>query len=293
MRGPALRRVEDKNGEGVASQALTHNPFDLDREGDGIFSLFAALSMMQRRRFLQIVAASTLSLGAKAAEASTQTKAIAFDGFVIFDPTSVAVRAENLFPGKGADLMNAWGLRQFEYSWLRNSMGRYADFWTITSQALLFAARLTKLDLSKEKHDQLMNGFLEMKAYPDVQPALQTLSEAGLRLGFLSNLTEAMMEANLKSAGLEGRFELLLSTDRVQAYKPDPRAYQMGIDAFGLPKQQILFAAFRGWDAAGAKSFGYKTFWINRSNLPIEELDERPDSIGAGMTELTKLATGS
>ena len=76
---------------------------------------------------------------------------------------------------------------------------------------------------------------------------------AGIRLGFLSNLTEAMMEANIKGAGLEVRFEQLLSADRVQAYRPDPRAYQMGIDAFRLPKQEILFAAFGGWDAAGAK----------------------------------------
>jgi 2-haloacid dehalogenase len=268
-------------------------PFDLGRERSGIFNLFAALNVMRRRRFLEIVVASTISVGASAAEASIEKKAIAFDGFVIFDPKSVAVLAENLFPGKGPDLMNAWGLRQFEYSWLRNSMGRYADFWTITSQALHFAARLTKLDLSKEKHDQLMNGFLEMKAYPDVQPALQTLSDAGLRLGFLSNLTEAMIEANIKSAGLQGRFELLLSTDRVQAYKPDPRAYQMGIDAFGLPKEQILFAAFRGWDAAGAKSFGYDTYWANRLNLPVEELDVLPDSVGAGMKELMRLVTGS
>jgi hypothetical protein len=31
-----------------------------------------------------------------------------------------------------------------------------------------------------------------------------------------------MMEANIKSAGREGRFEQILSTDRVQVYKPDP-----------------------------------------------------------------------
>jgi hypothetical protein len=29
---------------------------------------------------------------------------------------------------------------------------------------------------------------------------------------------------------------------------------------FKLPKQKILFAAFRGWDAVGAKSFGYETY---------------------------------
>jgi 2-haloacid dehalogenase len=143
-------------------------------------------------------------------------------------------------------------------------------------------------------HDLLMNGFLEMKAYPDVQAALQTLSDAGLRLGFLSNLTEAMMEANIQSAGLQGRFELLPQHGPGPgADKPDPRAYQMGIDAFGLPKEQILFAAFRGWDAARAKSFGYDTYWANRLNLPVEELDVLPDSVGAGMKELVRLATGS
>ena len=138
---------------------LCPEPFALGREWSGIFNHFAALSVMRRRRFLEIVVASTISLGASPAEASIEKKAIAFDGFAIFDPKSVTALAENLFPGKGPDLMNAWGLRQFEYSWLRNSMGRYADFWTITSQALHFAARLTKLDLSKEKHDRVKNSF--------------------------------------------------------------------------------------------------------------------------------------
>jgi hypothetical protein len=46
----------------------------------------------------------------------------------------------------------------------------------------------------------------------------------------------------------------------------------MRIDAFRMPKQEILFAAFGGWDAAGAKSFGYETYWTNRLNLPVEEL---------------------
>ena len=245
---------------------------------------------MQRRRFLQIVAASSISPGLNSARAATPIKAIAFDGFVIFDPKPIAVLAESLFPGKGAELINAWRVKQFEYSWLRNSMRRYADFWTVTSEALVFAARLAKLDLSKDKRDQLMNGFLEMKAYPDVQPAIQALSAAGIRLGFLSNLTEAMMEANIKSAGLEGHFEQLLSTDRVQTYKPDPEAYQMGINAFGLPKHEILFAAFAGWDAAGAKSFGYETYWTNRLKLPVEELGVEPDGIGGGAAELVKFA---
>jgi 2-haloacid dehalogenase len=76
----------------------------------------------------------------------------------------------------------------------------------------------------------------------------------------------------------------------VQAVKPDRRAYQMGVDAFGMPKEEIAFAAFAGWDAAGAKRFGYPTFWVNRANAPLEELGIAPDGTGAGLQDLVAFA---
>jgi 2-haloacid dehalogenase len=79
---------------------------------------------------------------------------------------------------------------------------------------------------------------------------------------------------------LDGCFDQLLSTDRVKAYKPDPRAYQMGIDAFKLKRTEIVFAAFGAWDAAGAKSFGYTTFWVNRAGAVEEELGAPVDATG-------------
>ena len=60
----------------------------------------------------------------------------------------------------------------------------------------------------------------------------------------------------------------------------------MAIDAFSLPREEIAFAAFGGWDAAGAKAFGYRTYWTNRLKLPVEELDTRPDAIGDGLPGL-------
>ena len=78
----------------------------------------------------------------------------------------------------------------------------------------------------------------------------------------------------------------MLSTDRVNEYKPSPKAYQMGIDSLKLKKEEIAFAAFAGWDAAGAKWFGYPTFWVNRQNAPLEELDVAPDGIGTDMMGL-------
>jgi 2-haloacid dehalogenase len=102
-----------------------------------------------------------------------------------------------------------------------------------------------------------------------------------------------MLEAGIKNAGLDGVFEHVLSTDQIQAYKPDPRAYHMAIDAFQLTHEDILFAAFAGWDAAGAKWFGYPTFWVNRLNLPAEELGVAPDARGRDLTDLVSFVKAS
>jgi len=215
-------------------------------------------------------------------------KAIAFDGFPIIDPRPVFARAEEIFPGKGLELGNAWRTRQFEYTWLRTLGGRYADFWQVTEESLVFAAKALGIDLFADQRDQLMQTYLNLKAWPDVAPALNQLREAGIRMAFLSNLTDAMLDAAVKNSGLEGLFEPHLSTDKVKAFKPDPRAYQMGVDAFKLGKQEIAFAAFAGWDVAGAKWFGYPTFWVNRLNAPVEELSSTPDGIGPGLGDLVK-----
>jgi 2-haloacid dehalogenase len=52
-----------------------------------------------------------------------------------------------------------------------------------------------------------------------------------------------------------------------------------------------VFAAFGGWDAAGAKSFGLNTFWVNHVSAPVEELGVRPDAVGTTLTELARYVT--
>lgn len=42
-----------------------------------------------------------------------------------------------------------------------------------------------------------------------------------------------------------------------RAYKPASAMYQLGIDAFRLDKDDILFVSSNAWDVAGAKLFGY------------------------------------
>jgi 2-haloacid dehalogenase len=246
---------------------------------------------LNRRRFVNLTAANALAsfataAGAGAAKAAPRVKAIAFDGLVVFDLRPIVALAEELFPGRGAEVSNTWRTRQFEYTWLRTLMGNYANFWQVTGDALTFTAKLLELDLTQEKHDRLLDAFLQLKAWPDVLPTLTTFKDAGVRMAFLSNFSAEMLDANIRGSGLDGLFGDHLSTDRVRAFKPDPRTYRMGIESFKLKREEIVFAAFGGWDAAGAKRFGYPTFWCNRLKLPVEELGVVADSIGSSTVEL-------
>lgn len=241
---------------------------------------------LNRREFLNITAATSVAAVVspsfaeeRASPPIAKIRAVAFDGFVIFDPGSVVQRVESVFPGQGLSFTNEWRTRQFEYSWLRTVAKKYADFWQVTADALDFAARKFKLTLTPEKRDHLMEAYRELRPWDDVPAVLKQLREQNIRLAFLSNFSAAMLDANLANSKLREYFQDHLSTDRVRAYKPHPRAYQMGIDSFHLKREEIAFAAFGGWDAAGAKWFGYPTVWVNRNHVNGESLGVQPDEV--------------
>jgi 2-haloacid dehalogenase len=246
---------------------------------------------LNRRDFVSLfaggVAATAISSEpALALAPGAKIKAVAFDGFTVFDSRPVAAQAEQVFPGHGNELGALWRTRQFEYTWLRTVGRQYVDFWQVTEEALTFACRSLNLELRMADRDRLMQSYLELKAWPDALMALKGLKASGLRLVFLSNITVAMLDQAVKNSGLEGLFEDHLSTDRVRAFKPDPRAYGMALSAFGLRKEEIAFAAFGGWDAVGAKWFGYPTFWVNRAHAVTEQLGVAPDGAGDDLNDL-------
>ncbi|MBI1216783.1 MAG: haloacid dehalogenase type II [Alphaproteobacteria bacterium] len=235
---------------------------------------------------LTALAASPLGKAALAATGSSKIKAVAFDAFPIFDPRAAFRVVKEKFPEQGDDLRKAWFAKIFGYTWLRTSGRRYKDFWHVMEDALRFSAAGMKLDLTPEKQDAIMDAFLRLPLWPDVQTALEKLHGKNIRLAFLSNMTESMLRANMKHNDIEKYFEFALSTDRAQAFKPAPAAYRLGVEAFGLRKEEIAFTAFAGWDSAGAKWFGYPTVWVNRLGFPEENLDAPPSATGRDLTAL-------
>jgi len=247
---------------------------------------------MTRREFIAAsgagVAGSVLvtAADALAAGAIPAIKAVAFDALAVFDPRSVWALADQVFPGRGGELSAEWRTRQFEYTWLRVIAGRYTDFWQVTEDALTYGAKRLDITPSPAQRDALMNAWRTLKGWPDTPAALATLKKSGLQLALLSNFTHGMLAGCMASAGLQNVFDHVVSTDEARTYKPDPRAYRLGLDALKVPREHILFVAYAGWDAAGARSFGYPTFWTNRLKLPPEELGETPEGMGGTLSDL-------
>lgn len=221
---------------------------------------------------------------------AARIKAIAFDAFPIFDPRPIFGLVKATFPDNPS-FGSKWFSKIFAYTWLRTNGNRYVDFHMVIGQALAYTAKEQKVSMTSDQRDQLMDVWQSLKAWPDVAGALDELDRLGIRTAFLSNFTEQMLRANAHNSGIEDRLEYL-STDRASAFKPDPRAYQLAIDHFGLPKQNVAFCAFAAWDAAGASWFGYPTVWVNRLKFAPENLDTAGIIEGQGMDALVSFAEG-
>jgi 2-haloacid dehalogenase len=212
------------------------------------------------------------------AQSAPRFKAVAFDYFVIFDANSVIPEVEKAFPGRGAEFTRIWRAKQFEYCYLRTITGRFADFSSVTEDALVYAAEAMHLELKADTRQRLLDAYLNLKPWPDAADGLRKLRAAGVRIITISVFSGAMLRANAEHAGIADLFDELLSTEVNHTYKPDPRAYALGMERLHLNKDEIVFAAFGAWDAYGAKSFGYPTFGVNRFNVPAEELGLKADA---------------
>jgi 2-haloacid dehalogenase len=119
------------------------------------------------------------------------------------------------------------------------------------------------------------------------------LKAAGVRIITIANFSPTMLRANADNAGITNLFNELLSTEVNNTFKPDPRAYDLGMKTLHLRKEEIVFAAFGGWDAYGAKRFGYATVWVNRFNLPMEKLGTVPDRASTNIDAVVEFVLGA
>jgi 2-haloacid dehalogenase len=198
-------------------------------------------------------------------------RACVFDAYgTLFDVHSAVGRLRPQIGTHADALSQLWRTKQLEYSWLRALMGRHADFWQVTGEALDYALARAEVDASVR--EPLMQAYLTLEAYPEVGDVLRRLRAAGLKLAILSNGEPAMLAAAVENAGIGTLLDAVISVEEAGVYKPDPRVYRLAVDRLAVRADQIAFQSSNAWDVNGAACFGLRPVWINRFGAPAERL---------------------
>jgi 2-haloacid dehalogenase len=211
-------------------------------------------------------------------------EAFVFDAYgTLYDVHSLVQRCETCWPGKGATLSQLWRAKQLEYTWQRSLMQRYVPFSTVTREALAYACEALKLELSVAQMEGLMGEYLRLAMYPDVAGTLERMKG---KKAILSNGSPDMLLPLVEHSGL--KLDAVISVDELKVYKPAPQVYELAVKKLGT--KRIAFVSSNGWDALGAKSYGFSVYWINRLKAPLDRLGFKPDAVLASLSDLENLA---
>ena len=219
--------------------------------------------------------------------------AFVFDAYgTLFDVHSVAVVADGLAPGRGVELSRAWRAKQLEYTWLSSLMQSVRrprrDFDDLTARALDHTAAALGIKLARDAKRRLCAAYLALAPFPDARGALAALVPRPRWI--LSNGTAKSLGTLVQASELAPLINGIWSVDEVDVYKPSPRVYAMAEQRLGLPARRIGFVSSNCWDAIGAQSYGFTTFWINRSGAPVDRHGTPPRYVIASLAELPALA---
>lgn len=201
-----------------------------------------------------------------------EVRAIAFDvfGTVVDWRGSVAAEAEAL--------ARVWGLAEvadwtaFAEDWragydpgmapIREGKRAYVPVDVIHRERLgEILPRHGLAALPPSARDHLNNAWHRLRPWPDAVAGLQRL-KARVLIATLSNGSVPCLANMAKRAGLP--WDVILSADLVQQYKPRPETYELAIRCLGPEPEQVMMAAAHNGDLRHARAMGMRTAFIRR-----------------------------
>jgi 2-haloacid dehalogenase len=216
-------------------------------------------------------------------------RACVFDAYgTLFDVASAANRCRDALGDKLERFNALWREKQLQYTWLRASQGRHADFWQVTGDALDYT--MESLGVADEAlRTRLMDLYLTLEAFPEVPGVLEQLKAAGIKTAILSNGSPMMLSAAVEGSKIGYLLDAVYSVEEVGVYKPHPDVYRLAVDRLALPPTAIAFSSANAWDAYAASAFGLRVVWCNRYGQKPERLPGRPDRMIASLSAFPAL----
>ena len=218
-----------------------------------------------------------------------QIKACIFDAYgTLFDVNAACRELSKEVGHKWENLASLWRLRQVEYTWLRNSMDEYIDFWQITSHALDYAMETLEIDNIKLKQE-LLALYLKLEAYPEVKDLLTKLKQKGFKTGILSNGSMKMLNSAVDNANIRELLDQILSVEECKTYKPSKKVYDLVEKIMKVKKENVMFFSSNAWDMHAASNYGFNTIWVNRFNAKLEKLPGKPINIVNSLEKIDEI----
>ncbi len=124
-------------------------------------------------------------------------------------------------------------------------------------------------DLTAEQIDHINRAWHRLDAWPDSMNGLIRL-KAKYTIAPLSNGNVALLNNMAKHAALP--WDLNLSTQWFEAYKPQPQTYLGAAAALGLQPHEVMMCAAHNDDLAAARACGLKTaFWPRPTEYGVDQ----------------------
>lgn len=215
-------------------------------------------------------------------------EALAFDMYgTLVDPIRIWKRVEEYVPDEDAlGIAETWRQKQLEYTFRLTAMDEYEDFQQVTRKALDYALMAAGRDLGGGQKDTLIEQYNDLERFPDVQPGLERLKNAGHQMVIFSNGSPSMLEPLMEAAGLRAYFDEYISVDEVRAFKPSPKTYRRVAERLERPINEIRLVSSNPFDDIGAEAAGMRAAWVDRSGGLFDTLRPLPDVIVGTLTEL-------
>ncbi|MBS3916061.1 MAG: HAD family hydrolase [Sulfuritalea sp.] len=169
------------------------------------------------------------------------------------------------------------------------AQGNYATMWNAAADRLAALGRMDELRESLcpiyDRWDA--DALTRWAPRPGAAEVLRQLSDAGLRVGMVSNVGRAALAAALQRFGFAEWLKPVVSRDEVSRMKPGAEGILRVLAEWQLAADEVLFVGDSRADVRGARAAGLRVAIIRGGECSEAELaDDPPDFMISRLDEL-------
>jgi 2-haloacid dehalogenase len=211
--------------------------------------------------------------------------AVAFDVVeTLFSLDALRPKLEAI--GLPPESLEIWFLRTLRDGFALASAGEFRPMLQVAVGALEVLLHQRGINPDPSTTDDVLKGLLELPPQADVEPAMQALRDAGVRMVTLSNSGADMSRTLLERAGLGEFIERVISVDEVGRWKPHPDPYVHACKTLAIPRERLCLLSAHGWDIFGGRQAGLTCGWVSRVEGRLPSYFDPAHVTGATLVEV-------